>query len=208
MGERNPVRPWLIALAVLTVALTTASRFWPTVSSIEVRVDGHYGFDDVVALADVAEGDPLLWVTQWRLRHLEADPWVAHATVTRVWPDGLLIDVWERKPLARPAGQAPAFVWAEDGSVLPEPPAEVLQSLPVLDGWGRDRTQEALALLRLLNSRGVEVVQYSPEGFEIAMGNARVFTPSLEALRRHWAAVQSHDAGRLAVYPWGVSHEE
>lgn len=202
------MRTWLVALAVVTVALTAASRFWPTVSTIQVRIDGHYSAAEVVALADVTEGDPLLWVTQWRLRNLANDPWVAHARVTREWPTGLTIDVWERNPLARPAGTAPSFVWAEDGTVLPEPPPEVWGGLPVVDGWGRDRTDEALGLLRLLNSRGVKVVQYSPEGFEIAMGNASVFTPSIEALRRHWAAVQSHDAGRLAVYPWGVSHEE
>jgi cell division protein FtsQ len=198
----------LVTLAVLTAVLTTASRFWPTVATIEVRGDGHYSRADIVALADVAAGDPLLWVTQWRVRGLANDPWVLQANVTRVWPDHLRIDVWERTPLARPAGVRPAFVWSEDGRRLPGPPSDVWTDLPVVDGWGRDRTAEALELLLLLKSRGVEVIEYGPEGFEIAMGNASVFTPSLEALRRHWAAVQSHDAGRLAVYPWGVSHKE
>lgn len=197
-----------MTLAVLTAVLTAASRFWPTVASIEVRGDGHYSRAEIVALADVAPGDPLLWVTQWRVRDLANDPWVLQANVTRMWPDRLRIDVWEKTPLARPNGARPAFVWSEDGQRLPNPPRDVWGDLPVVDGWGRDRTAEALELLMLLKSRGVEVIEYGPEGFEIVMGNASVFTPSLEALRRHWAAVQSHDAGRLAVYPWGVSHKE
>jgi cell division protein FtsQ len=52
----------------------------------------HLTRTDVLRLANVAPGDPLLWVTRFSVRGLEAEPWVLQARVTRHWPD--VVSVW------------------------------------------------------------------------------------------------------------------
>jgi cell division protein FtsQ len=199
------VRRALLGLAVLALALLAVSRFWPTVQRIETVGGAHHDRASLLRLARVAPGDPLLWITRWRVDGLSEDPWIRRARVTRHWPDAVAIAVWERTPLARSGEGAGATVWAEDGTVLPGARESERASLPVVRGWGGDRVGEALTLLRLLKDREPKVIQYTPEGFEIALSDAVLFTPGVAALRRQWAAVERHRGGRLAVYPWGVS---
>lgn len=199
------MRALLLITGLLVVAALGVTRFWPTVERIEVTGARHHATGDVLRLARVAPGDPLLWITTWRVSGLSDDPWIARARVTRHWPDTVSIAVWERTPLAR-SGEGPeALVWARDGTVLPSATEGERADLPVVTGWGGDRTADALELVDLVRSRGPKVIQYSPEGFEIALSDAVLFTPDVSSLRRQWAAVERHRGGRLAVYPWGVS---
>ena len=200
---------WTLALTILALlAFAGASRFWPTVERIEVSGSAHLSEERVLRLARIAPGDPLLWITRWRVAELTRDPWVARARITRHWPDAVSVAVWERLPHARSSRTSDAVVWARDGTVLPGTREAERAGLPVIEGWGGDRLDEALDLVSLLKSRGPEVIEYSPEGFEIALSDALLFTPNVEAVRRHWAAVDSHRGGRLAVYPWGVSRSD
>lgn len=199
------MRKTLIVLWLALLGLLAATRFWPSVEQVEVTAGPHHDRAAVLELAGVSTGDPLLWVTRWRVRDLENDPWVRRARVIRHWPDTVSIRVWEREPRARNGPGPDAEVWAGDGTVLPGASQEERADLPVVQGWGGDRTGEALELIRLLTEREPEVVQYSPEGFEITLSDTVLFTPDLAALRRQWAAVDSQRGGRLAVYPWGVS---
>lgn len=199
------MRRLLLALTLVLLAAAGASRFWPTVERIEVSGARHLSEERVLRLARLAPGDPILWITRWRVDDLAADPWVARARVTRHWPDAVSVTVWERVPHARSGTEPTATVWARDGTVLPGAREAERAGLPVIEGWGEDRLAEALELATLLRERAPEVIQYTPEGFEIALSDALLFTPNVDALRRHWAAVDSHRGGRLAVYPWGVS---
>lgn len=195
-------------LALVVLALAGATRFWPTVDRIEVSGTDHLSEERVLRLAKLAPGDPLLWITRWRVDDLMNDPWVARARVTRHWPDAVSVRIWEREPLARSSGAPDAVVWARDGTLLPAATEAERSDLPVVEGWGGDRLGEALELVTLLRERTPMVIQYSPEGFEIALSDALLFTPNVEAVRRHWAAVDSHRGGRLAIYPWGVSRSD
>jgi len=195
------MRALLIALLVLAAAALVASRFVPSVQRVEVSGTEHLTRAQVLRLADVAPGDPFLWVTSFRLRHLVHDPWVRRVRVIRHWPDIISIMVWERQPALTDG----TLTWAADGTVLPGVPAAVRATLPRLEGWGPPRLDEAMTLLRLLHPYGPKVISYSPEGFEIQLTGTSLFTPSAEALEKQWAAFESHRGGRVAVYPWGVS---
>jgi cell division protein FtsQ len=196
------VRVVTASLLVLLVALVVASRFWPTVARVEVLGAQHYGVGDVLRLADVAPGDPFLWVTSFRLRRLAQDPWIHQARITRHWPDTVAIAVWERVPVISDGLRS----WAVDGVELPSPHPDVVASLPRLEGWGTPRLEESLDLLGMLEGHGVKVITYTPEGFEILLTNATLITPSVGALRAQWSAFESQrGGGRIAVYPWGVS---
>ena len=195
------MRRWLIAVAVLFVAALGVSRFVPTVERIEVSGASHHTAADVLRLARLAPGDPWLWVTRWRLRGLESDPWILQARVIRHWPDTVSVTVWERTPALTDGATA----WASDGTVLPDPDPAELVGVPVVRGWGVPRIQEALELAKLFANDELLVLSYTPTGFEIELADGAISTPDVDSLRRQWAAIQHRNGRRLAVYPWGVS---
>jgi cell division septal protein FtsQ len=187
--------------ALLLVALVLVTRYWPTIERVEVIGNAHHSRERVLRLANVAPGDPFLWVTRFGLGGLVNDPWVLHTRVIRHWPDTIAISLVERVPVISDGVTA----WAEDGTVLPDVPSEELAALPRLAGWGTPRLEEALELLGMLSPHGVEVITYTPEGFEVVLANVVLVTPSVEALRAQWSAFESQRGGRVSVYPWGVS---
>ena len=195
----------LATALLLALAAAAVTRFVPVVDRIEVHGAVHHAPADVARIARVAHGDPLLWITRWRVAGLDEDPWIRRARVTRHWPDTVVVAVWEREPAYRESLANDATVRAWDGTVLPNVGPDARAALPIVRGWGRDRSAEARELLKVLQERSPLVIEYSPEGFEIALPDGTVFTPDLDALQRQWAAVERHRGGRLAVYPWGVS---
>ncbi len=190
-----------ITAAVVLVALVLVTRFWPSIERVEVMGTVHHSRERVLRLADVAPGDPFLWVTQFRVRGLVDDPWVLQTRITRHWPDTIAINVVERRPVLTDGVTS----WAEDGTALPDVAPQTRATLPRLEGWGTPRVDEALELLAMLSQHGVEVITYTPEGFELELANVVLVTPSVEALRAQWSAFESQRGGRVAVYPWGVS---
>ena len=190
-----------VALAVVAGLGLATTRFVPEVVRVEVSGHDHYAPEAIARLADVAPGDPFLWVTGVRARRLAADPWIARVRILRHWPDTISLYVWERKPALTDGVRA----WALDGTALPGATPEELASLPRLEGWGPPRTGEALELVDLLGDEEIRVISYSPEGFSIELADGVLLTPSPEALRNQWAAYQSQPGRRIAVYPWGVS---
>jgi cell division protein FtsQ len=76
-----------------------------------------------------------------RRRRLLAIDWVEDATVLRVWPDRLNVEIRERRPVA--------FVFLRSGvllidrqGVLLEPPSQAQFTFPVLSGVREDETDE------------------------------------------------------------------
>ncbi len=195
------MRALSIGAAVVLALVVSVTRFWPIIERVEVLGHAHHTRERIMRLADIAPGDPFLWVTRFGLRDLERDPWVLHARVTRHWPDLIAIAVVERTPVLSDGSLA----WAIDGTLLPGVDAETRARLPRLQGWGTPRLDESLELLAMLTDYGVEVITYTPEGFELELANAVLVTPSVEALRAQWSAFESQRGGRVAVYPWGVS---
>jgi cell division protein FtsQ len=190
----------IVALAVL-VTLVLVTRYWPSVNRVEVIGNVHHSRERILRLSGVAPGEPFLWVTRFGLRALAQDPWVLHTRVTRHWPDTIAISVVERQPVLTDG----VTTWAADGTPLPDVPPALRAELPRLEGWGTPRLDEALELLAMLSQHGVEVITYTPEGFELVLANVILVTPSVEALRAQWSAFESQRGGRVAVYPWGVS---
>ena len=193
-------RPLMLALLAALLALLVTTRFYPQVTRVEVLGASHYSEAEVLALANLERGDPLLWVTRWRSDALVQDPWISRARIIRHWPDTLSVAVWEREPFAR-FGET---VYALDGTVLPNGSTEQ-KGLVTLRGWGPDRTEEALTLLRLVAPYEPEVLSYSPSGFDIRFSDSSLYTPSVDLLRTHWSGFVAQSEKRIAVYPWGVS---
>ena len=191
----------MLALLIALVALLVTTRFYPQVTRTEVLGASHYDKEDILALARLERGDPLLWVTKWRSDPLTQDPWIRRARIIRHWPDTLSVAVWERHPFAR-FGET---VYALDGTVLPDVSTEQKETLVTLRGWGPERIDEALTLLRLVAPYEPEVLSYSPSGFDVRFAESSLYTPSVDLLKAHWSGFVGQSSKQVAVYPWGVS---
>ena len=195
------MRPFLVLLALLAVALLVGSRFYPRIEMVAVSGNEHYEREQIMELAGVRPGGPLLWVNRWSLSGLANDPWIRRVRVIRHWPDTVSINVWERTPVITDGESS----WAADGTLLPSVSEGTRASLVRLEGWGEPRLEEALELLELLSQFEPRVISYSPEGFDIELRDKSLYTPSVSVLERHWAAWTNQRGSRVAVYPWGVS---
>jgi len=93
--------------------------------------------DDVLALLDLPPAQGLVLVDPEMLeRALESHPWIRRATVRRLFPDTLAVELQEREAVAvlRTAGRA--FLVDQEGVLLAERVPDAHQSLPVLLGVG------------------------------------------------------------------------
>jgi cell division protein FtsQ len=75
-----------------------------------------------------------------RRRRLLAVDWVADASVSRVWPDRLVISIRERKPVAFVSFRSGPLLIDAQG-VLLEPPAQADFSFPVLSGVREEESE-------------------------------------------------------------------
>jgi hypothetical protein len=191
----------LLVLTLFAAGLLVGTRFYPTIAEVAVIGNEHYDRSEILELAGVRPGAPLLWVNRWGLAGLANDPWIARVRVIRRWPDAVSITVWERSPMLSDGESTRSA----DGTLLPGVDEETRAGLVRLEGWGEPRLGEALRLLELLSPFGPRVISYSPEGFDIELTDTSLFTPGVATLERHWAAWTNQRGSRVAVYPWGVS---
>jgi cell division protein FtsQ len=75
-----------------------------------------------------------------RRRRLLAIDWVEDASVSRVWPDRLVVRIRERKPVAFVSLRSGILLIDAHG-VLLDPPAQAQFAFPVLDGVREDQTE-------------------------------------------------------------------
>ena len=196
---------WLLAvLLVIAAALVVASRFYPKVTAVDISGHGHHSRANIMALAGLDIGTPFLWITRTSAVGLLRDPWVAQATVVRTWPSHVSISVRETYPSPDRRGDNLGIRWYSLTGVT----FERRQGLIQLEGWGPVRVIEALEFATILKRFPLEVVSYSPEGFELQLSDGLVFTPGVDALRTQWAPVENNRGRRLAVYRWGVSRAD
>src|SRR5271157_5861120 len=93
-----------------------------------------------------------------RRRRLLAIDWVEDASVSRIWPDRLLVRIRERKPVAFVLFRSGVLLIDAHG-VLLDPPAQAQFAFPVLSGVREDETEDqrrvhVRALLRLQEDMG------------------------------------------------------
>jgi cell division protein FtsQ len=130
-------------LGLLLVALTFGIVLWRLSSSslfdltgVEVTGNRALTTAEIAAAAGVRPGEPTLRLETAEVRaRVERLPYVAHATVTRVPPAGVRIEVTERVPAATVADGERVWLVAADGTVLARgAPAAGLPHLKGLPG--------------------------------------------------------------------------
>jgi cell division septal protein FtsQ len=190
----------MILLLLLLLGVVIASRYYPKITYIAVYGNRHYSSTDVLELANISLKDPFFWVTRQKIEHLETDPWISQASVIRDFPNAIHVSITERKPILSDGEQS----YAIDGTVLPDVIVDD-SHLIKFSGWGTSRFPEVVELVKLLAEHNLEMISYTPAGFTLTFASTKVFTPSVDYLKKHWASVLSQQGKELSVYPWGVS---
>lgn len=105
--------------------------------------------DEILAVGGVNGRSSLLFLDAATVRdRLKADPWIADATVQKLYPGRLQINVTERAPYALWQQDGRLSVIAEDGTVLEPYVARRFVSLPLVVGKGAEtRAKNFLDLL-------------------------------------------------------------
>ena len=116
-----------------------------------VTIDGrkHLSQDEVLATGGVTGRSSLLFLDASAVRErLKANPWISDATVLKLYPGALQINIVEREPFALWQENGRVSVIAEDGAVLAPYVARRFLSLPLVVGKGAEtRARDFLALL-------------------------------------------------------------
>ena len=172
-ASRRSNRPWAIAGLGVVIVTTAAfaATYTPLFAARTIRLQGAGSLprDDVLAVARLDEGSNVFHLdTGTAERDLEADPRIFDARVTTSLPDGILIRIVPRVPVAIVG--VPGMLVGADGVVIG--PAGPMANLPALrseDGGGpAGRGLEvAAAVVGAMNTdlrRDVEAVVIRSDG--------------------------------------------
>jgi cell division protein FtsQ len=119
-------------LVTAAIALYRSDLF--SVRSVEIVGAVELSEDVVRSIAALPEGSTLIRFPGAEMKdRLEADPWIASATVSRDFPETIRIRIEERVPYALvDSGQAPLWIVDREGYVLSEQTAETTAALVVI----------------------------------------------------------------------------
>jgi len=119
------------------------------ITSVAIHGRKQLSQDEVLAIGGVNGRSSLLFLDAATVRDkLKANPWIGEATVLKLYPGHLKIDIVERSPYALWQQDGRVSVIADDGAVLEPYVARRFVSLPLVVGKGADtRARDFLALL-------------------------------------------------------------
>ncbi|WP_425908717.1 cell division protein FtsQ/DivIB [Nitrobacter sp. TKz-YC02] len=128
-------------------ALANAAGFG--ITSVTINGRTQLTQDEVLAAGGVNGRSSLLFLDAASVRDsLKANPWIADATVLKLYPGALQIDITERLPFALWQENGKLAVIAADGMVLTPYVAQRFASLPLVVGKGAEtRAKDFLALV-------------------------------------------------------------
>jgi cell division protein FtsQ len=135
------------ALSDTRNALANAAGF--RITSVTVNGRKQLTQDEVLAAGGVNGRSSLLFLDAAGVRDsLKRDPWIADATVLKLYPGALQIDITERRPFALWQENGKLSVIADDGVVLEPYVTQRFASLPLVVGKGAEtRAKDFLALV-------------------------------------------------------------
>jgi len=119
------------------------------ITGISLAGEKHVSRAEIIAATGVTGHTSLLFldVEAARLR-LKAVPWIADATVRKLFPDRLQIRVREREPFALWQNDGKLVLIAADGTVIGPPSDPAFAALPLVVGRGaQSKARDFLAML-------------------------------------------------------------
>ena len=138
---------FLASLSDTRNALANSAGF--RITSVAINGRKQLSQDEVLAIGGVNGRSSLLFLDAAAVREkLKADAWISDATVLKLYPGQLRIDITERAPFALWQHGGHLFVISEDGAVLQKYVADRFVRLPLVVGEGAaNHARDFLALL-------------------------------------------------------------
>jgi cell division protein FtsQ len=137
----------LVSLGETRNALANSAGF--RITSVAINGRKQLSQDEVLAIGGVNGHASLLFLDAASVREkLKASSWIAEATVLKLYPGHLRIDIVERKAFARWQRDGQLSVISDDGAVLQSYLSEPFLTLPLVVGKGAEtHAKDFLALL-------------------------------------------------------------
>jgi cell division protein FtsQ len=146
MGDHLPTAAGILKNARDWVANAAGLR----IETIALTGNQHVSREEVLATAGITGTTSLVFLDVEQARErLKSNPWIADATVLKLYPRELQISIKEREAFALWQKEGVVSVIADDGTVLEPYVAPRLIRLPLVVGVGAER--RAKELLSLLN---------------------------------------------------------
>ncbi|HET7888127.1 MAG TPA: cell division protein FtsQ/DivIB [Bradyrhizobium sp.] len=138
---------FLTSLSEARNAIANSAGF--RITSVAINGRKQLTQDEILAIGGVNGRSSLLFLNAASVREkLKADPWIADATVLKLYPGQLRIDIVERAPFALWQRNGQLSVISEDGAVLEGFVSPRFVKLPLVVGKGAEtRARDFLALL-------------------------------------------------------------
>ena len=138
---------FLATLSEARNAMANSAGF--RITSVAINGRKQLTQDEILAIGGVNGHSSLLFLDASSVREkLKADPWIAEATVLKLYPGQLRIDIVERAPFALWQRNGQLSVISEDGAVLERYVSPRFVKLPLVVGKGAEtRARDFLALL-------------------------------------------------------------
>jgi cell division protein FtsQ len=126
-----------------------ANKLGFRISEIALSGEHEVDRDEIAILAGITDRSSLLFLDATRTRaRLLANPWIADATVLKLYPDRLRIEIKERQPFALWQRDGRVALIATDGTVLERTVPPRFNTLPLVVGRGAEQNaQNFLGLL-------------------------------------------------------------
>ena len=134
---------------VQNICDAAANRLGFRISEIALVGERELDRNEILVLAGITDRSSLLFLDPARTRaRLMMNPWIADATVFKLYPDRLRIEIKERKPFALWQKDGRISLIAADGVVLETAVPSRFSALPRVVGKGAEQAaQDFLALI-------------------------------------------------------------
>lgn len=141
------LQDFIAAVSDTRNALANSAGF--RITSVVINGRKQLSQDEILAVGGVSGRSSLLFLDADVVRDkLKANPWIADATVLKLYPGRLMIDITERQAFALWQEAGRLSVIADDGAVLEPYVSRRFLSLPLVVGKGADtQARDFLALL-------------------------------------------------------------
>lgn len=118
------------------------------ISEVALTGERELGRDKILDLAGITESSSLVFLDAAQTRaRLISNPWIAEATVLKLYPGRLRIEIKERTPFALWQKDGRVSLIADDGTVLETFVPQRFAALPMVVGTGAERAAPALMAL-------------------------------------------------------------
>jgi len=135
-GDHVPV----IVAQLQDICDAAANKAGFGISEIALAGPHDVGREDILALAGITGRSSLLFLDAAHIRaRLLANPWIAEATVLKLYPGRLRIEIAERKPFALWQKDGRVALIASDGVVLESSVPRRFAALPQVVGKGAEK---------------------------------------------------------------------